>query len=269
MMLDQRKGARLAPAHPGQEELSPCDSTPPPHRVRPMSGGRCQNGEGWAARTPAPERPGLAPDPDRQRSAALGGPDPDEALARPAFLRKTSGPMAAKDLALRKTSGPMAAKDLALVLAQRFLRLRQLRARWWRARPRPAHGSASLGRRLRASRVRRIRVRRARRAVRGSRGGRFGAEGSRLCYQKGHGGSLSASLKPATRQYRSRSTASGRVTIKPEAAFAATHAGRVYLRGDRVACGSSCAPSTESYAGTLGALVRKTESADNTLFPVI
>ena len=58
----------------------------------------------------------------------------------------------------------------------------------------------------------------------------------------------------------------GRVTIKPEAAFAATHAGRVYLRGDRVACGSSCAPSPESYAGTLGALVCKTGGADNTRF---
>ena len=35
----------------------------------------------------------------------------------------------------------------------------------------------------------------------------------------------------------------GRVMIKPEAAAAATHAGNVYLRGTRIACGSSCAPS--------------------------
>ena len=50
----------------------------------------------------------------------------------------------------------------------------------------------------------------------------------------------------------------GRVMIKPETASTVTHAGRVYLRGSRIACGSSCAPSTEQYAGTLGALVRKT-----------
>lgn len=58
----------------------------------------------------------------------------------------------------------------------------------------------------------------------------------------------------------------GRVMIKPETASTVTHAGRVYLRGPRIACGSSCAPSTESYAGTLGALVRKVDGADNRLF---
>ena len=58
----------------------------------------------------------------------------------------------------------------------------------------------------------------------------------------------------------------GRVTIRPEIASAVTHAGRVYLHGVRIACGSSCAPSTESYAGTLGALVRKAGGADNQLF---
>lgn len=58
----------------------------------------------------------------------------------------------------------------------------------------------------------------------------------------------------------------GRVMIKPETASTVTHAGRVYLRGPRVACGSSCAPSTESYAGTLGAIVRKRGGADKQLF---
>jgi hypothetical protein len=58
----------------------------------------------------------------------------------------------------------------------------------------------------------------------------------------------------------------GRVVIKPEAAATVTHAGHIYLRGARIACGSSCAPSTESYAGTLGALVRKQGAGANQLF---
>ena len=58
----------------------------------------------------------------------------------------------------------------------------------------------------------------------------------------------------------------GRVMIKPETASTATHAGNVYLRGPRIACGSSCAPSTEAYAGTLGALVRKASDLDDRLF---
>ena len=44
----------------------------------------------------------------------------------------------------------------------------------------------------------------------------------------------------------------GQVVVKPEAASVTTHGGNVYLRGERVACGSSCAPSAEQYAGTLG-----------------
>jgi len=58
----------------------------------------------------------------------------------------------------------------------------------------------------------------------------------------------------------------GRVVIKPETAAAVTHAGNVFVRGVRVACGSSCAPSTESYAGTLGALVRKPGAGDGRVF---
>jgi hypothetical protein len=49
----------------------------------------------------------------------------------------------------------------------------------------------------------------------------------------------------------------GRVLVRPEMASAASLGGNVYLRGTRVACGSSCAPAAEMYAGTLGALVRK------------
>jgi hypothetical protein len=54
----------------------------------------------------------------------------------------------------------------------------------------------------------------------------------------------------------------GRVVIKPEAASAATNQGRIYERHNRVACGSSCAPSGEQYAGTLGAFVRKRGERD-------
>jgi hypothetical protein len=49
----------------------------------------------------------------------------------------------------------------------------------------------------------------------------------------------------------------GRVVVKPETASAATHRGNLYERNNRIACGSSCAPSTEPYAGTLGTLVKK------------
>jgi hypothetical protein len=58
----------------------------------------------------------------------------------------------------------------------------------------------------------------------------------------------------------------GKVVIRPESAATATHAGNVYLRGGRVACGSSCAPSTESYAGTFGALARKAGAGNNRLY---
>jgi hypothetical protein len=55
----------------------------------------------------------------------------------------------------------------------------------------------------------------------------------------------------------------GKVMIRPEMASGATHAGRVYERNGRIACGGSCAPSGENYAGTIGALVR---TSDNRLF---
>lgn len=49
----------------------------------------------------------------------------------------------------------------------------------------------------------------------------------------------------------------GKVIVRPEAASGAVHRGNVFIRNNRVGCGSSCAPAVESYAGTLGALVRK------------
>ena len=52
----------------------------------------------------------------------------------------------------------------------------------------------------------------------------------------------------------------GRLQVKPETASSSTGRGRLFLRKNRVACGSSCAPSNEHYAGTLGALVKKSGS---------
>jgi hypothetical protein len=49
----------------------------------------------------------------------------------------------------------------------------------------------------------------------------------------------------------------GKVTVRPEAARAVTPRGNLYIRNGRIACGSSCAPSSEQSAGTLGALVQK------------
>jgi hypothetical protein len=53
-------------------------------------------------------------------------------------------------------------------------------------------------------------------------------------------------------------TRMGKLIVRPEQASAATNSGKIFTRKDRIACGSSCAPTGENYAGTLGALVRKT-----------
>jgi hypothetical protein len=52
----------------------------------------------------------------------------------------------------------------------------------------------------------------------------------------------------------------GKVTVRPEAARAVTPRGNLYARRNRIACGSSCAPSSDQIAGTFGALVRKMRS---------
>lgn len=49
----------------------------------------------------------------------------------------------------------------------------------------------------------------------------------------------------------------GKVTVRPEAASTVTPRGNLYVHNGRIACGSSCAPSSELIAGTLGALVQK------------
>ena len=54
----------------------------------------------------------------------------------------------------------------------------------------------------------------------------------------------------------------GKLMIRPEQANSAGNRGHVFVRRDRIACGSSCAPSGESYSGTFGALVRKGTGKD-------
>lgn len=50
----------------------------------------------------------------------------------------------------------------------------------------------------------------------------------------------------------------GRVVVRPEAASAAaTNKGHVFLRKNRVACGSSCAPAGQNYSGTFGLLAKR------------
>ena len=48
----------------------------------------------------------------------------------------------------------------------------------------------------------------------------------------------------------------GRLIIRPEAIASTGSRGNIYERNGRIACGSSCAPAGENYAGTFGALAR-------------
>lgn len=48
----------------------------------------------------------------------------------------------------------------------------------------------------------------------------------------------------------------GKITVKPQSA--SSNRGNIYRKNNRVACGSSCAPSQKNYSGTFGALARKT-----------
>ena len=54
----------------------------------------------------------------------------------------------------------------------------------------------------------------------------------------------------------------GAITVRPEAAASATNHGNLFERNGRICCGSSCAPTSENCSGTLGALVRKTNSKE-------
>jgi hypothetical protein len=47
----------------------------------------------------------------------------------------------------------------------------------------------------------------------------------------------------------------GPIAVRADAAAGTNTPGHLFLRGDRICCGSSCAPTSEDYAGTLGALV--------------
>jgi len=49
----------------------------------------------------------------------------------------------------------------------------------------------------------------------------------------------------------------GPVSVRPEMAAASTNRGHVYEHNGRICCGSSCAPTSENCAGTLGALVHR------------
>jgi len=49
----------------------------------------------------------------------------------------------------------------------------------------------------------------------------------------------------------------GLITVRPDAAASATNQGHLFERNGRIACGSSCAPTSENCSGTLGALVRR------------
>ena len=49
----------------------------------------------------------------------------------------------------------------------------------------------------------------------------------------------------------------GKLLVRPEQANTATHRGNLYIRNNRVACGSSCAPTAASYSGTFGAIVKR------------
>lgn len=49
----------------------------------------------------------------------------------------------------------------------------------------------------------------------------------------------------------------GPVNVRPEMAASSTNRGHVYEHNGFVCCGSSCAPTSENCAGTLGALVRR------------
>ena len=47
----------------------------------------------------------------------------------------------------------------------------------------------------------------------------------------------------------------GPITVRPEAAASANARGHLFERNDRICCGSSCAPTSENYSGTFGAIV--------------
>ncbi|MER2528528.1 MAG: hypothetical protein ABTR07_11425 [Candidatus Competibacter denitrificans] len=55
----------------------------------------------------------------------------------------------------------------------------------------------------------------------------------------------------------------GEIRVRPEAALSTTAHGNLYIHKGRIACGSSCAPSAETYSGTFGALAK---DADGRLF---
>ncbi len=58
----------------------------------------------------------------------------------------------------------------------------------------------------------------------------------------------------------------GKMIINPEQASSSTNQGKFFTHKNRIACGSSCAPTSEAYSGTFGALVHKKGTPKNQLF---
>jgi hypothetical protein len=58
----------------------------------------------------------------------------------------------------------------------------------------------------------------------------------------------------------------GKMIINPEQASSSTNQGKFFLHRNRIACGSSCAPTSETYSGTFGALVHKKGTPKDNMF---
>jgi hypothetical protein len=63
-------------------------------------------------------------------------------------------------------------------------------------------------------------------------------------------------LPKAVEEVRVHAEVMGRLRAGPSPSMAGSGVSHLFERNARIACGSSCAPSNENYAGTLGALVR-------------
>lgn len=55
----------------------------------------------------------------------------------------------------------------------------------------------------------------------------------------------------------------GSLLVKPKLASSEQKEGKIYIREEKLCCGSSCAPAAQDYSGTLGALIRKNDDPEN------
>jgi hypothetical protein len=72
---------------------------------------------------------------------------------------------------------------------------------------------------------------------------------------------LIRSLPAEVRGIPIRAHRMGAVNVRPDAAQTSTNQGHLFERDNRIACGSSCGPTSENCTGTLGALIRKNRSS--------